>query len=236
MIENAHEDGSDHEDPDEDFDDASDDDSNDYSDEASAEDVPIDVLLARLEHSNWRVRSPALEALGKLEPTTLAKHAGAVVARLEDSDSEVRYYALLTLGKLEPATLAQYADPVVAMLEDSNVWSVRETALETLGKLEPATLAQHADALIAMLEDYDERMRGRALDLLRGLPRFVTRRVDIFDSRPVRSRLLGRLGWYRYRLRMRVRRLALYWYALPYRPSGPGHARDMEAWEQMNTE
>ena len=60
MIENAHEDGRAHEDPDEDFDDASDDDSNDYSDEASAEDVPIDVLLARLEDSGADVRYHAI--------------------------------------------------------------------------------------------------------------------------------------------------------------------------------
>ena len=33
---------------------------------------------------------------------------------------------------------------------------------------------------------------------------------------------------------MRVERLALYWYALPYRPNGPGHARDVEAWDRMN--
>ena len=32
---------------------------------------------------------------------------------------------------------------------------------------------------------------------------------------------------------MRVERLALYWYALPYRPNGPGHARDVEAWDRM---
>ena len=52
----------------------------------------------------------------------------------------------------------------------------------------------------------------------------------------IRSRLRGRLGWYRYRLRMRVRRLALYWYALPYRPGGPGHARDVDAWRQLTIE
>ena len=107
----------------------------------------------------------------------------------------------------------------------------------TLGKLEPAKLAEHANAVVAKLEDSNENVREEALDLLRGLPRYISEhRVDIFDSRPVRSRLLSRLGWYRCRLRLRVQRLALYWYALPYRPSGPGHARDVEAWEQMNTE
>ena len=44
---------------------------------------------------------------------------------------------------------------------------------------------------------------------------------------------MGRLRWYRYRLHLRVQRLALYWYALPYRPSGPGHARDVAEWDRM---
>ena len=162
-------------------------------------------------------------------------------------DSDSYYLQLPSMGSVEDKLRAKLLrEPtheeipvglaVVARFEDTD-WQVRKEALKTLGKLEPAALAQHAEALVGRLEDSDERVRARALDLLRGLPRYVSEhRVDIFDSRPVRSRLLGRLGWYRYRLRMRVRRLALYWYALPYRPSGPGHARDVEAWEQMNTE
>ena len=81
------------------------------------------------------------------------------------------------------------------------------------------------------------------------LPRFVALGIDFdsalhfdFDSAPdfdfdynvVRRRLLGRLAWYRCRLRLRVQRLALYWYALQYRPNGPGHARDVEAWDLMS--
>ena len=49
----------------------------------------------------------------------------------------------------------------------------------------------------------------------------------------LRSRLLGRVAWYRCRIRLRVRSLSLYWYALTYSPSGPGHARDVEAWNHM---
>jgi hypothetical protein len=94
-------------------------------------------------------------------------------------------------------------------------------------------LVQHAHAVLARLEDDEDIVRDKAMHTLRALPRFVTRPGDIFDSRSVRSRLLGRLGWYRCRLRLRAQRLALYWYALPYRPSGPGHARDVEAWDRM---
>ena len=196
-------------------------------------------VVTMLMDSDREAREFALKLLHKLPKAWLARHADvvdAIVAKLEDSDTGVRAGALSMLAKLRPATLAQHADAVVGMLEDSEM-TLRKEAVVTLGKLEPAKLAEHAGAVVARLEDSDERVRARALDLLRGLPRYVSEhRVDIFDSRPVRSRLLGRLGWYRYRLRMRVRRLALYWYALPYRPSGPGHARDVEAWEQMNTE
>ena len=144
--------------------------------------------------------------------------------------------ALQALEGLEPATLAQYADVVVARLEDSDE-DVREAALKALGKLEPATLAQHAKAVIAMLENSDDDLRDAAFITLTALPLVVTRDVDsrlaTLTSSDVRSLLLGRLAWYNYRLRVRVKRIALYWYALPYRPGGPGHTRDVEAWRRM---
>ena len=143
----------------------------------------------------------------------------------------MRTEALQTLAELEPATLAQHAVAVVAKLEDTQ-WKVRCLALRTLAKLEPATLAQHAGAVVAKLEDDDDDVRYEAMCTLRALLRFYSC-PDIFDTRSVRSRLLGRLAWYRCRLRLRAQRLALYWYALPYRPSGPGHARDSEAWARM---
>merc|ERR1711908_6551 len=120
---------------------------------------------------------------------------------------------------------------VIARLEDDNGF-VRAVALETLGKLEPVTLAQHANAVIARLEDSHEMVRNTALTTLNALPLAVTRDVDL-ESSDVRSRLLGRLAWYNYSRRVRMKRIALYWYALPYRPSGPGHARDVEAWGRM---
>ena len=190
------------------------------------------AIAARLEDDEDDVRREALATLSKLEPPTLAQHAGAVVARLEDSHLLVREMAMETLGKLNPAALAQHAGAVAATLEDSDMF-VRITALQTLRKLNPAALAHHAGALAARLEDSDIRVREQALETLRKVPRFVTRGVD-FTSSALRSRLLGRLAWYRCRLRLRVERLALYWYALPYRPNGPGHARDVEAWGRMN--
>ena len=190
-----------------------------------------DAVIAMLEDSSDFVCVAALITLCELEPVTLAQHANAVVARLDDSALEVHYAALATLGKLEPVTLAQYADPVVARLEDAS-WVVRRQALSTLCNLEPVTLAQHAKALITKLEDSSEHVRNAALTTLAALPLVVTQDIDLKSS-DVRSRLLGRLAWYNYRLRVRVKRIALYWYALPYRPSGPGHTREVEAWRRM---
>ena len=203
------------------------------------------------------VRS-ALHTLDMLDPAALALYADDVAEHvlewgLDDDDIEylddaetssdinMRCAGLVTLGKLEPATLAQHAGAVAARLEDAHC-IVRMMAMKILAKLEPATLALYAHNVLARLEDCDEfgflssfRLDVCAVDTLRMLPRFVTCDVDwTAGSEDLRSRLLGRLGWYRYRLRLRVQRLALYWYALPYRPSGPGHARDVEAWDQMN--
>ena len=169
-----------------------------------------------------------------------------MVARLEDDYYRVPQAALLeTLGKLKPATLAQHTAAVLARLEDS-YRDVREAALKAVGKLEPATLAQDAFAVFAKLEDRNGRVRQMACHTLTMLPRYVrfaTRGVDCkeFLSRALdhgeveelSSRLLGRMAWYKCRIRLRVRSISLYWYALPYRPSGPGHTRDVEAWDHM---
>ena len=193
-----------------------------------------------------------METLAKLEAVTLAQRAFAVVARLEDSEAYRRVQALETLAKLEAATLARHADVVVARLEDSR--EVRTAALETLVKLEPATLAQHAHAVVRRLEDSDGLVRRAAKLALRSLPRFVTRPGDYFDDRSVRSRYLGRLGWYKCRLRLREKCLVLYWYARIYRamretlrhgarwtrraaasPPPRGHARGGERRSQTRT-
>jgi len=125
---------------------------------------------------------------------------------------------------------ARRRPPCVARAHSNHF--VRVRALRTLFQLEPATLAWHANAVVARLEDSDIFVRDEALATLKALPHVVTRGVDLRSS-DVRSRLLGRLAWHRFRLLKRVQRIALYWYALPYRPSGAGHARDVEAWAQM---
>ena len=210
-----------------------------------------EAVVLKLEDSVEEVRVAALNALEELEPATLAQYADTVALNLEASLAYVRVEALLTLGKLEPATLAEYAEAVVLKLEDSDA-DVRSRALVVLRKMGPAAFAEHAHAVLDRLEDTemndnefgfslswlgavfnDERVRDVAMRTLRALPSSITRDVD-FEAPNLRSRLLGRAVWYRCRRIFRVRRIAFYWYALPYRPSGPGHARDVEAWETMN--
>ena len=201
-----------------------------------------DAVVAMLEDSEVNGRYWVLKTLGKLEPATLAQYASAVVARFEDSEECVREAAMMTLAELEPATLALHADSVVAMLGDQIRWrdKVGPPAFEVIRKLEPAALAQHAYALLPIFEanSHFPLWRDNAKSILRrGLPRFVRHGID-FDDKDMAfydlsRRLLGRLGWYKLRLRLHAQRLALYWYALPYRPSGPGHARDVEAWGRI---
>ena len=207
-----------------------------------------DAVVEMLVDDSHHVREVAWAVLYKLGPATIAQHVDTVVDILESSitedddlyDDDTRQYALLTLGKLESATIAPYAEKVIWMLDKFGPDHIHlsEMALEVLDKLEPATLAQHAAALIAVfVERHFEAfgLRGEAMRLLRKLPCYLIRDFDFDDSTfaYLQPRLLRRQGWYKLRLRLRVERLALYWYALPYRPSGPGHARDVEAWDRM---
>ena len=218
-----------------------------------------DAIVSKLEDSDALVRAAALVVLKYMGPAVLAQHVDTVVLRLEDSNEGVCVAALSYLDDVEPATLAHHAGAVLSKLHSEQA-DTRCLALMVLWNLEPAELVKHAHALLSMLEDHEvisetcvgclnplrldsvdvgDSVRDVARCTLLGLPAFMTRDVGLhLNINPadcnLRSRLLGRLGWYRCRLRLRVRRIALYWYALPYRPSGPGHARDMAAWDQMN--
>ena len=188
----------------------------------------------------------ALYTLEQLEPAALVQHADALVSKLEDSDGRVQLKALGTLGRLDQSALVQHANTVVLMLEAPDK-ETRCRALLVLRKMGPKALAKHVGAVLDRLEDTQtlvagedfvapglgsasvgESVRDFAVRSLRVLPGSVTRDVD-FEAPNLRSRLLGRAVWYRCRRIFRVRRIAFYWYALPYR-----HARDMEEWMHMN--
>ena len=174
----------------------------------------------------------ALRSLEQLEPALLVQHADALVASLEDSRDDVRKKALETLGKLEPAALAQHANVVLARLNDSDN-RVKMAALLTLRML-PRFVTRQDRRQGRFVDGLDVDLGHEADVTLESALESARVTLESVHLEGLRSRLLGRLGWYRYRLRQRVRRLALYWYALPYRPSGPGHARDKKAWDQMS--
>ena len=199
------------------------------------------VVIARFEDSDGALRLNSMQTLGKLEPRVLAQYASAVVARLADRHPLVRRAALATLGKLEPATLALHANySLFAMLGDHIPRLDKDDppAFKVICKLEPAALARHAEALLVAASVSGPAVTLHTMRILRrGLPRFVRHGVD-FDDEAVAfddlyRRLLARRSWYKLRLRLRVKSLAWYWYALPYRPSGPGHARDVDAWGRI---
>ena len=166
------------------------------------------------------VRLEALELLFHLEPEALAPHADAVAMCLEDDEADVRRKAVAVLGELDPVTFSQYAPDVFAMLDD---YDHDPFEFDDGGSLDD--------------DDLDDETRVPpwvAVDaLMRALPPVVTRGVEHDEDAVRSSRLLGRVAWYRCRLLWRAKRLVLYWYALPYRPSGPGHARDVAAWSRM---
>ena len=211
-----------------------------------------DAVVARLEDSDSHVRAAAIKVPVMTEPATLALHGDAVAALLGDENRNVRLCALMVLSTLRPARLALFADAVVAQLRSPDV-PLRVAALDALGRLEPERLALHGFAVIMMLHDLRFlHVCHAALNALCRLPHFVTRGIAAFNPvgmasghrphrhivseseyRQVCVLLPVRLRWYKCRLFVRVRRLVQYWYALPYRPSGPGHARDVEAWNQM---
>tara|TARA_B100000524_G_scaffold345942_1_gene245339 strand:+ start:55 stop:1179 length:1125 start_codon:yes stop_codon:yes gene_type:complete len=192
-----------------------------------------DDVVARLEDSHAINRMHALRTLGRMGPVALAQHAGAVVGRLEDSEWDICATAFKILGKLGTAKQTQHAGVMIAGLEDPDV-RVRGNALYILSTLpEPATFRHQVYAVFARLDTAAFYIAGAKTALRCILPRFVTWEVDFDSDANVRSRLLGRLAWHRFRLRRRVECLALYWYALLYRPSGPGHAREVAAWDQM---
>ena len=92
------------------------------------------------------MRVRALETWGKLEPTTLTRHAGAVAEKLDDEWSCVRAAALRTLRKLEPAMLAPFSAAATRRLADESS-SVRSEAEKTLRKLHETTANQHPAAI-----------------------------------------------------------------------------------------
>ena len=161
----------------------------------------------------------------KLEPAELMRHADALATSLEDECPMVRFDTVSVLHHLGAR---------LGGAEPRDLRCIGAFGDEFGEHLKQAPLTQHA-ALALRLEDSDDDVRNKALAVLRALPCAIIRDIDFLalDSRSVRLKLLGRMAWYKCKLRLRVRCLALYWYARPYRPGGPGHARDLAVWGRM---
>ena len=205
-----------------------------------------DAVVARLEDELDDVRFAALRTLHlRLEPADIAQYADALLARLADAHARLRPLALMLLGKMEPRTLAQYADRLLASLEEDNSEHVPACALRALGKLEPAMLTARALFAIVRQIEYPGMTSAHeiALVVMHGFVnafpslKAMAGEIDQFllhvATSGARLRLGARLRWLIYGLHLRMRRIALYWYARPYKPSGPGHARDVQAWDGM---
>ena len=210
-----------------------------------------DAVVAMLDDPNWEVCASALHYLRFLGPEAISQYADAIAARLDDPHRAVRQRAwdrfTQSLRFLQPATIAKYAGKFAATLDkfSGELSNCSCMALNALGKLEPEALVQYASSVAARLDDPFGGVRGKAFDALSALPHYITRGIDFYskelrtrvvihgDSSDLRSRLVGRAGWYKYLQRMRGRPIAIYWYALPYRPGGPGYVRDVEAWDHL---
>ena len=132
------------------------------------------VIVSKLRDPDLRVRSAALEALGKLEEAALTEHAMAVAAKLEDSDYSVRARATLLMASLNVATLAQHTTAIVTKLEDSE-FVVRAASVALLSKLDRAALLaeehltawrQSINEVVATLEHVDRAKRHIAVQVL----------------------------------------------------------------------
>ena len=194
-----------------------------------------DAVVLKLEDSAQNpqarelVRFSAMMTLSALDPTALTQYADAVVLKLAVPEAGHRCLALILLRKMGPTTLAKHASAVLDRLEDTLTLVAGEEFVVPGFSWEAASSTPEAwPTACNPLASVGESVRDFAVRSLRALPGSVTRDVD-FEAPNLRSRLLGRAVWYRCRRIFRVRRIAFYWYALPYR-----HARDMEEWMHMN--
>ena len=138
------------------------------------------------------MRQGAKEALGELDPATLAEHTPALIAQLQTCDENVHVCsaALAVLRRLEPAALAvYYSEQLRGLLNDSSESvmraaaevlcrleseapallshddaQVRIIAMTTLNSLEAEALAKHAAAMVASLRD--QHVRAFAISAL----------------------------------------------------------------------
>ena len=194
-----------------------------------------DAIVAMRRDASERTRTWVWSTLRTLDPAAIAKYAEDVkICILEEEDESVRLFAMETLCRLNGAVLAQHAH----FFTLAGVHRFFSIGAEAPTSANEVALLQGLSRIRGCT-----KFRKLALHALRDrLPQFITRGMDsemelaLTDEEAfvlVGLEIMARVRWYRLRLALRVKRLALYWYALPYRPSGAGHARELEAWDGM---
>ena len=135
-------------------------------------------LVSGLESPDHKVRSAALEALGRLGKSVLGdeKLKEALLEGLESSDCEVRSAALEALGELGALVLGDeiLKSALLAGLKNQEPW-VRSAALGALGELGALALGDEIlkSALLEGLESSDCEVRSAALEALGRLGKSV---------------------------------------------------------------
>ena len=124
-----------------------------------------DSLVGMFRDRETLVRQAAVKALGKLDATEIAPHAGAIVGMLCDADVTVHYDAMLAFRKLGEEALTSHATAIVCILADPD-WVTRRVALEALSKMKPVALAPHVGAIVVLVHDTHSLVRAAAMKVL----------------------------------------------------------------------
>ena len=127
------------------------------------------ATLVTALNSQWEAKKAvqmvtALEALAKLDPAELTKHAGAVHQVAQTPGTyRGQMMAHVALHKIEPT--AGHIETVLAKLQDPDKY-VRHDAVQTLAKLQLTVLTKHASAIVSKLTDSDDWVRRTAVETL----------------------------------------------------------------------
>jgi HEAT repeat protein len=154
------------------------------------EHVPLDILIAALDHEDEDVRVAVLEALGRMgdrAPTAL------LIRSLEEESLFIRQAAARALGELGENTPAE---PLVRALGDWNV-NGRNAAIEALRKMgERIPIELLMEALNESHNGLLVRGVLEAMETL-GIPipqAPVLRALDVIEETEIRAALIGALG------------------------------------------
>jgi len=176
--------------------------------------LPLNAIVARLDHRDDGVRQATLALLAKLEPHLLTECAAILVRTITDPSEHVRSAALEAIASLHPSDLATHREAVLQCFSDASA-EVRGKAIESIAKLHHDPLMASLPQLLASFTDHDPGVRGKAVSV-------VLSRLDV-------SELIDHIGEIVRRIEdddAGVRRAAMLWATAKLGPSLLGrHSR-----------